>query len=207
MGIDPAVRFARTAAELEAAERDLGIYFGKNAEKYRRYWRHLMVPKEHRPKSRLFLGSLHWPAFFVFLPWAFYRRLYWQSMAYFVFTATVILALPDDAPVSTPLAIAGSALAYPTAIWTARRKIRKIRESDAPVEEQDAGIRQAGRTSVVGAIVGSSLLVVILAAAVVGTIAERESAKAARTHSSSTIGDEPAIGDGVPVWAKVDRIG
>lgn len=157
---DPAEDAA--SADLISPDADRLAFLGPNADAYLPLW--------HASKrTTLQLGeakaTMHmrycWPAFFVPLPWLFYRKLWiWGALSVI---APIVIELVVG-PLSGTMSLAFAMLFFGKSLVIARGDtvIAAVGAMNLPPNAAHAKIGAAGGVSIVGAVLGSAIFVVLL---------------------------------------------
>lgn len=143
-------------------ERELiGLFAGPKAELYQATYDKMRAKS---PEFRKLAIGWCWPAFFFTLPWLLYRKQ-WVYAAVILFlpaVLTFLFAVPNESGLAftTMVAIMGKSF-Y---VHDARRTIRRILDEEGHTEQARQRIARAGGTSTAGAVVGTAIFVIALAA-------------------------------------------
>ena len=146
----------------ERSERELlRLFIGRNAEPFLR-----IHDANSKPGKFKWAGwaSVNFAAGFLGLPWFFYRKLYLEGAALLIIPIVIIFLLPgieDKIRISTTGAMLAIANYY--YVTRALAKVRKIESLHLSDMERDARITEAGGTSIAGAVLGTLIILGVIA--------------------------------------------
>lgn len=147
--------------------RALEVFIGPNADAYLRHY------LATRSSGRRTLRGLSWPAFFVPLPWMLYRKLYLEAIGMLAAAVFAAYALPQFFPeygrnATMGLWVGFAVVAKSIYLLRAERRVRAIVARNLPPAEHDAALRRAGGVSIIGAVMGSVLMLAGLVLSIAG---------------------------------------